>query len=243
VKAWWILAGAIALQGCMPSCESDKERKVRHNQSIVWVKLFDELLRGLHRGTPAPGTVGEKDCKDEEIGPKVKPLLTPELCTVDWEFLDRYASPKPDQRGEADPWGFLRVLNLRDPIPPAWIGSPADAEAQANGYQYVKQHCPYIGVFRAKERRLPEMGKADEFERGVWDGWLTVVDQATMQPVCQAHFRAESSATPPHKDHLVVGRAAREADLTDDFKDQVERGAKQALGRITRALQIEFSIL
>jgi hypothetical protein len=162
--------------------------------------------------------------------------------TVDY---DRLAGNPPPAASE---WAFLTSATVTTLLSGA--GQGADHVQAMRTLQGSSG--PYLVVYRGKKKVWPKvivdkgvLSDDIKFSGGHFDGVLSVVHYPTGEVLCSAPIQFENSERVSFKRRGASAKERRAEDaVMDDFKENFETAATQALGKLTSSqLKLGYSIL
>ncbi len=218
--------------GC---CSQSPEAKKKQQEAR---KAYVDQLRAAHAavakaGAPAPARCPELQQPDPKKGYGKWDGYGK---AVTMEALGQLAATaKPDAR-PPEAWGWLSNDWILETID-AELGRPKK-DLMAQSHVYMLRKSPYLVVFDAKKRQMPEM-KGDGFESGLFEGRMVVVERETGKLLCQAPLSVTSSETVSHRARGLLAKDAQQA-VADDFKDAFRKAARAALATAAPTLKVSI---
>lgn len=220
-------APCLALLAALLACRSDPKVEAQNRADIDRVT---QKLAKVFAAVPDPTTLEEnKPCNDAEIKANYKAKEQRLWLTgVDYEFLKAVVNNGSTDMG---PWAFLNSPGISDHLPKAREKTGTALGNAAYALRNVES-ARYIVVYRAAERSMPKID-GEEFDTGIFDGHLVILDLETAAVMCHALLEVENSDTVEYNTRGITGKSDDKA-LRDDFEDQFEKTASKALRSIAK---------
>jgi hypothetical protein len=217
------------------ACKSDPKAEAANRADIDRVT---QKLAKVVAAVPDPTALdGSKVCNDAEIKANYKAKEQKLWLTgVDYEFLrGATAGTAPPDK---DPWAFLNSPGISDHLLKAREKTGTPLGNAAFALRNVES-ARYVVVFRAAERSMPKVD-GEEFDSGIFDGQLVIMDLETATPVCHALLEVESSDVVEYNARGITGKSDDRA-IRDDLEKQFEKTATKALRSIAKEAVVGLS--